>query len=191
MGKKLPSLKYSDKHRQLATDAFPAFCRIAEYVVTRNAYRQHGTRWRDHDEIVADVISESAMLFPFAYNDAKESSSVIARITRALFRSCRVACSRCSNASQRRRAMATKPLTGKELAQEPNEPSGPYVSDMLANCSGPVSALGLEIAFHSAKNPIPALYLQARQEGESEIFKRRLRILKREVRAALAVLLDK
>ncbi len=191
MGKKLPYLFPSNNHRELLTDAFPALCRIAEYVVAREAYRHIGRRWRDHEDIVGDVIGESALLFPYAFDDTKASYATSARITRALFRAARVACRRCSTVSHRRRAMAMKPLTGAELAPEPQERTGPFVDDMLANCSGPVSALGLEIAFHPAKNPIPPLYLKARQEGRSEQFKRRLRILKREVRAALAVLLAK
>lgn len=191
MGKKLPYLFPSNNHREMLTDAFPALCRIAEYVVAREAYRHIGRRWRDHDDIVGDVIGESALLFPYVFDDTKKTYSASARITRALFRAARVACGRCSVVAQRRRAMAMKTLTGAELAPETQERTGPFVDDMLANCSGPVGALGLEIAFHPANHPLPSLYIKARQEGRSKQFKRRLRILKSDVRAALAVLLDK
>jgi hypothetical protein len=175
MAKSLPYVKADSQCRQRLTALVPTLSRLSKWLVKHHGYLTIGERYRDHSEVVADIIGEAALLFPYCASQTADDR-------KALSRAINVALSR--HFRQRRRAVLAmlqeSPLT-EDIACP--EPPAPPLAELLATCPAHVAAFGLDIAY----NGLDDVKRNPRYIG---VFKHRMAALRAAVIRQLEILLD-
>jgi hypothetical protein len=173
MAKRLPYVKADDYGRQRLTALTPTLAKLANWLTRKRGYFFIGERFRDHADIVQDVIGEAALLFPYCASQTRDDK-------KALSRAINVALSRQFTRIKTERRRGEVPLEADIMAPFDD---GIKLADMLTGCQSHIASFGLDIAFNGLDGAM-------RNPAYVGVFDRRLAALRAAVKRQLAILLD-